>query len=105
MSSSEAVPVEVSTTAPAVRATTAARRDRPSAGWALLGSELSVLFRRWRTWAMLAALAAVPVLIAVAVRVTGRGRGPAFLDQITSNGLFVAFTALGVIAVPHVLRP
>ncbi|MBN9629154.1 MAG: ABC transporter permease [Actinobacteria bacterium] len=100
MSSSEAVPVEA--TSPAVErpaVSVGVRRERPSAGWALLGSELSVMFRRWRTWAMLAALAAVPILIAVAVRVTGRGRGPAFLDQITSNGLFVAFTAL-VVCVP-----
>ncbi|MEO7122144.1 MAG: ABC transporter permease, partial [Lacisediminihabitans sp.] len=63
-----------------------------------MASELSVLFRRRRTWAMLAALAAVPILIAVAVRVTSSsrtaGRGPAFLDQITQNGLFVAVTAL-----------
>ncbi|MEO7015521.1 MAG: ABC transporter permease [Leifsonia sp.] len=75
---------------------------RRTAGWSLLGSELSVLFRRWRTWAMLAALAAVPIMIAVAVRVTGAGRsgrGPQFLDQITSNGLFVGFTAL-VVCVP-----
>jgi ABC-2 type transport system permease protein len=67
-----------------------------------MGSELSVLFRRRRTWALLAALAAVPVLIAVAVRVTSgpaSGRGPAFLDNITHNGLFVAFTAL-VVSVP-----
>jgi ABC-2 type transport system permease protein len=99
MSSSEAAGVEVASTAAAARPGMAARRDRPAAGWALLGSELSVLFRRWRTWAMLAALAAVPILIAVAVRLTGRGRGPAFLDQITSNGLFVAFTAL-VVCVP-----
>ena len=77
-----------------------ARRDRPSGGWALLGSELAVLFRRWRTWAMLAALAAIPVLIAVAVRITGgSSRGPAFLSDITANGLFVAFTAL-VVCVP-----
>ncbi|MBO1738456.1 ABC transporter permease [Leifsonia sp. TF02-11] len=100
MSSSEAVPVEAAaTTAERPVTSVGARRARPSAGWALLGSELSVMFRRWRTWAMLAALAAVPILIAVAVRVTGRGRGPAFLDQITSNGLFVAFTAL-VVCVP-----
>lgn len=99
MSSSEAGPVEAPATAAVGRASVGARRERPSAGWALLASELSVLFRRWRTWAMLAALAAVPVLIAVAVRVTGRGRGPAFLDQITGNGLFVAFTAL-VVCVP-----
>jgi ABC-2 type transport system permease protein len=77
-----------------------ARRERPSGGWALLGSEVSVLFRRWRTWAMLAALAAVPILIAVAVRITGgSSRGPAFLSEISSNGLFVAFTAL-VVCVP-----
>lgn len=79
-----------------------ARRSRPSAGFALLASELSVLYRRRRTWAMLAALAAVPILIAVAVRVTSRssaGRGPAFLDQITHNGLFVGLTAL-IVAIP-----
>lgn len=101
MSSSETVPVgevAATTAAPAV-ASLGARRARPSAGWALLGSELSVMFRRWRTWAMLGALAAVPILIAVAVRLRGGGRGPAFLEQITSNGLFVAFTAL-VVCVP-----
>ena len=66
---------------------------------ALLGSELATLFRRPRTIAMLAGLALVPVLIAVAVRVTSAGssgRGPAFLSEITENGLFVAFTALTV---------
>ncbi|HEY2642491.1 MAG TPA: ABC transporter permease [Galbitalea sp.] len=73
---------------------------RPSSGFALFGSELSVLFRRKRTWAMLAALAAVPILIAIAVRVTrsgaDSGAGPAFLDRIENNGLFVVFVALGV---------
>ncbi len=76
---------------------------RPGIGWALLGSELSVLFRRLRTWAMLIALAAVPILIAVAVKLSSRpttpGRGPLFLDRITQNGLFVAVTAL-VVCVP-----
>ncbi|MGF6832221.1 ABC-2 type transport system permease protein [Paenarthrobacter sp. TE4293] len=76
---------------------------RPGVGWALLGSELSVLFRRLRTWAMLIALAAVPILIAVAVKLSSRptppGRGPLFLDRITQNGLFVAVTAL-VVCVP-----
>jgi ABC-2 type transport system permease protein len=75
-------------------------RSTPASGIALFGSELSVLFRRKRTWAMLAALAAVPILIAVAVRVTrsgaGEGGGPAFLDRIENNGLFVVFVALGV---------
>jgi ABC-2 type transport system permease protein len=72
------------------------------AGWSLLGSEIAVLFRRRRTWALLLALAAIPVLIAVAVRVSSAvppGRGPAFLDRITQNGLFVAFTAM-LVSVP-----
>lgn len=71
-------------------------RRRP---FALLGSELLTVFRRWRTIVMLVALALVPVLIAVAVKLTGagsRGRGPAFLGSITDNGLFVVFTALTV---------
>lgn len=86
-----------SSDAPPVAAALTVRRSRASAGWALLGSELAVLFRRIRTWAMLAALAGVPVLIAVAVRITGgSSRGPGFLSQITDNGLFVAFTALVV---------
>ncbi|WP_210480008.1 ABC transporter permease [Naasia sp. SYSU D00948] len=64
---------------------------------AFLGSEIAVLFRRRRTWAMLAALALVPVLIAIAVKLRpGAGRGPAFLAAISENGLFVAFTALTV---------
>ena len=65
--------------------------------WPLMASELSVMYRRRRTWAMLAALAAVPVLIAVAVKLTSsdrKGDGPAFLDRITQNGLFVVLTAL-----------
>ncbi len=58
-----------------------------------------MLFRRRRTWAMLAALAAVPILIAIAVRVTrsgSGGAGPAFLDRVENNGLFVVFVALTV---------
>lgn len=68
----------------------------------LLGSELRTLFRRWRTWAMLGALALIPILIAVAILVAGpapAGRGPAFLDQITNNGLFVGLTAM-IVAIP-----
>ncbi|MES2171308.1 MAG: ABC transporter permease subunit [Actinomycetota bacterium] len=71
------------------------------AGLTLLWSELSVMFRRRRTWALLVALAAVPVLIAIAVKVTSRprGGGPAFIGQISENGLFVTLAAL-TIAVP-----
>jgi ABC-2 type transport system permease protein len=48
---------------------------------------------------MLGALAAVPILIAITVRVTragSGGAGPAFLDRIENNGLFTVFVALGV---------
>ncbi|MFP5366600.1 MAG: ABC transporter permease [Actinomycetes bacterium] len=77
------------------------RRSR-GGGLSLLWSEITVLFRRRRTWALLLALAAIPVLIAVAVRISSAvppGRGPAFLDRITQNGLFVAFTAM-LVSVP-----
>ncbi|HWD63298.1 MAG TPA: ABC transporter permease [Humibacter sp.] len=85
----------------------ASATPRPAVGrrlriFAMLGSELGTLFRRRRTIAMLVALAAVPVMIAIVVRVTGAGdsgRGPAFLGAITQNGLFVGFTAL-VVCVP-----
>jgi ABC-2 type transport system permease protein len=68
-----------------------------------VGSELSVLFRRRRTWAMLVALAMIPVLIAIAVRLSSSpappGRGPAFLDRVTQNGLFVGVIGL-VVSIP-----
>ncbi|WP_426999062.1 ABC transporter permease [Pseudarthrobacter sp. N5] len=67
-----------------------------------MASELKTLFRRRRTWAMFLALAAIPVLIAVAVRLSSSvspGRGPAFLDRITQNGLFVGVTAM-LVSVP-----
>lgn len=79
-------------------------RPRRGAGLALLGTEISILFRRVRTIALLSALALIPILLAVAVRVTssdgaGGSRGPAFLGDITQNGLFVSLTALTV-AIP-----
>lgn len=71
-------------------------------GLSLLVSEIAVLFRRTRTIAMLGALAAIPILLAVAVKVTtsrSGDHGPAFLGDITQNGLFVSLTALTV-AIP-----
>ena len=61
-------------------------------------SELRIIFTRRRNIAGLAVLAAVPILIAVAVRVSSDngGGGPSFIDSITQNGLFVAFAALVV---------
>ncbi|CAD5997109.1 ABC transporter permease [Agreia sp. COWG] len=78
------------------------RRTRRALGAGFLASELAVMFRRRRTWAMLAALAAVPIVIAIAVRVSSSdsgGRGPAFIGSITQNGLFVGIAGL-TIAIP-----
>ncbi|GGT34752.1 ABC transporter permease [Streptomyces chromofuscus] len=71
----------------------------------LLRSELVTTFRRWRTLALLGVLAGVPVLVGIAVKIEtsdgssvggggGGGEGPAFIAQITNNGLFLVFTAL-----------
>jgi ABC-2 type transport system permease protein len=87
-----------------VSASSPAARSSRGAGLSLLRSEIAVLFRRTRTIALLGALALIPVLLAVAVRVAsddseGGGDGPAFLGDITQNGLFVSLTALTV-AIP-----
>ncbi|RFU87724.1 ABC transporter permease [Streptomyces triticagri] len=69
----------------------------------LFRSEVTTTFRRWRTLALLGVLAAVPVLVGIAVKIEtgdggsaggGAGQGPAFIAQITNNGLFLVFTAL-----------
>ncbi|WP_333770510.1 ABC transporter permease [Streptomyces sp. IBSBF 2435] len=69
----------------------------------LFGSELLIVFRRARTLALLGVLAGVPVLVGTAVRIETRGGrsvggngggGPAFLEQISNNGLFLAFASL-----------
>ncbi len=70
-------------------------RSRVSARF--LGSELRLIFRRRRNLAGLLVLAAVPVLISVAVKVSAPGRdhgGPDFFSSITENGLFVALASL-----------
>lgn len=86
----------------------AARTPRPLWSLGLLRSEIVMTFRRWRTLALLAVLAGVPVLVGVAVRIeTGGGGGPdggggggaggpAFLSQVTHNGLFLVFASLAV---------
>ncbi|MEU9357407.1 ABC transporter permease [Streptomyces sp. NPDC048301] len=69
----------------------------------ILRSELTTMLRRWRTLALLGVLAGVPVLVGIAVRIEtgdggqggpGGGGGPAFLNQVTNNGLFLVFAAL-----------
>ncbi|MFE9996493.1 ABC transporter permease [Streptomyces avermitilis] len=91
--------------AEAVTTAAAGETRRPSPLWTLglLRSELVTTFRRWRTLALLAVLAAVPILVGIAVKIEtndgsgpggGGGDGPAFITQITNNGLFLVFTAL-----------
>ena len=64
----------------------------------LIGSELRLVFRRRRNLALLIVLAGPPVLIGIAVKSASPrgGEGPAFLGQITGNGLFLVYTALTV---------
>ncbi|MCX2969739.1 ABC transporter permease [Streptomyces sp. TRM70308] len=93
-------------TAASEGAATGPRSAPPSAArwwwtFGLLRSELGVTLRRWRTLALLGILAALPVLIGIAVKVetgdgggSGGGEGPAFIHQVTNNGLFLVFTAL-----------
>ncbi|HEY0237273.1 MAG TPA: ABC transporter permease subunit [Friedmanniella sp.] len=74
------------------------------AGLALPGrflrSELAIVFGRRRNLVLLGVQAAIPVLLAIALKISngpddGRGgAGPGFFEAITSNGLFVAFAAL-----------
>src|SRR6476469_7508303 len=62
-------------------------------------SELRLIFQRRRNLAGLLVLAGVPVLIAIAVKVSTPGHddgGPDFFSSITENGLFVALAALTI---------
>jgi ABC-2 type transport system permease protein len=68
-----------------------------------LRSELRLIAVRRRNQVGLAALAAVPIVLAVAMKVStpgrpgrGGGSGPDFFAQITGNGFFVALAALAV---------
>ena len=69
----------------------------------LLRSELALVFGRKRNLALLAVLAAVPILLGIVLKVSplqpgngGGNGGPAFLNQVTGNGVFLAFLTLVV---------
>ncbi len=66
----------------------------------LLRSEIRLIGGRRRNQMGLLVLAAVPIVLAVSVKLSSGGGGgdggPDFLDSITSNGLFVPLAALGV---------
>jgi ABC-2 type transport system permease protein len=63
-----------------------------------LRSELRLIFGRRRNQAGMGILAALPVLIAITVKISTPtpGRGPDFFASITSNGLFVALASLSI---------
>ncbi|MFD0316654.1 ABC transporter permease [Streptomyces flavalbus] len=101
-----AVGVTDSGSVPGSRTTSGPRKPGVLWTFGLFRSELLTTFRRWRTLALLGVLAAVPILVGVAVKIETSdgssvgggggegGEGPAFIAQITNNGLFLVFTAL-----------
>ncbi|GAB3802933.1 ABC transporter permease [Micromonospora zhanjiangensis] len=75
------------------------RARRPSSRF--FRSELRLIYGRRRNQVGLAGLAAVPIVIAVSIRMSGSdnggGGGPSdFVGSVTSNGFFVALVALTV---------
>jgi ABC-2 type transport system permease protein len=72
---------------------------RPTAGRhtiALFASELHLVFGRARTWVTLAVLAGVPVLIGVAIKLSGADGGDGFIGQVAGNGFFLVVASLGL---------
>ncbi len=67
----------------------------------MLGAELRKMLRRPRTWVTIAALAALPTLVAVILKMTGigprPGEGPAFLSQVLNNGALFPAAALSLV--------
>src|SRR5215218_9394117 len=63
--------------------------------------ELRKMFRRPRTWATIAVLNALPVLVAVLLVLTDLaprpGEGPVFLSAVLSNGTLYPLAALAIV--------
>ncbi len=77
------------------------RQGRGDGRWRgeLLRSELALVFRRRRTIALLVLLAAIPILTSILVKTLGStgGGGPAFLGDITHNGVFASLAGLTLV--------
>jgi ABC-type transport system involved in multi-copper enzyme maturation permease subunit len=89
------------TAPPAGQADQLAGTPSAARGWLrLLGSELRLVFRRLRNLALLAVLAALPILLGVALRLAaprgGGGPESSFIDQLAGNGVFLAFIAITI---------
>ncbi|WP_371401725.1 ABC transporter permease [Kribbella sp. NBC_00662] len=101
------VPAETATAAGTVQTETSAETNsvaayagRPSAGrhtMALFISELRLVFGRARTQVGLGVLAAVPLLIGIAIKLSGSdGGAEGFIGQVAGNGLFLIVASLGL---------
>ncbi len=67
----------------------------------MLRSELRLVFLRKRNLALMTVLAAIPVLLGIVLSISAPsggdgGGGPAFIGQVTSNGVFLALLSLVV---------
>jgi ABC-2 type transport system permease protein len=91
MSATEAAPAAPDSSEPSVR------RSRTVSS-RFLRSELRLIFSRRRNLAGLLVLAAVPVLLSVATKLSSSGEesGGDFFSSITDNGLFVALASLTI---------
>jgi ABC-2 type transport system permease protein len=70
----------------------------------LLGSELRLIFRRWRNLALLGVLVVLPVVLGIGLRVAmpnggegGGGPNATFFAALAGNGVFLAFIALTIL--------
>lgn len=75
------------------------RTPHRRAWWRLLRSELRLIFGRRRNQMGLLVLAGLVVVMAVAIKLSDSGKGTGGGDpmsSVTSNGLFLAFGALGI---------
>ena len=64
--------------------------------------ELSKAFHRWRTWLLTAAIAGIPVVLVIAIKLSppqpqDSQDAPPFLLQISTSGLYAALTGLTVV--------
>jgi ABC-2 type transport system permease protein len=97
MSAVESAPARLEPGAPVDGPEAPLRRPRAGLSLRFLRSELQIIIGRRRNKAGLAVLAVVPIILAIAVKVsTPSGGGPDFISAILGNGLFVAIAALGI---------
>ncbi len=100
MSTAEAAPVSAPAPGGGALAVGGARRGSVRPWLRLLRSELGLVFGRWRNRLLLVALAALPALLGIALRLAtphgGGGPVSSFMNQLAGNGVFLAFIALTI---------